>query len=92
MELDASGNRDISSAYEAYRQAMLRNGRIPTLWNSVAILYYRVGQLRDSFDALSRAIRLNPYVWTVWYNLGILVCLPYHSKTDSDSRTDRFIV
>ena len=64
-----------SKAYEAYQQAVYRDGRNPTFWCSIGVLYYQINQYRDALDAYSRAIRLNPYISEVWYDLGTLVCL-----------------
>jgi tetratricopeptide (TPR) repeat protein len=61
-------------AYEAYQQAVYRDGRNPTFWCSIGVLYYQINQYRDALDAYSRAIRLNPYISEVWYDLGTLVC------------------
>jgi cytochrome c-type biogenesis protein CcmH/NrfG len=36
------------------------------------VLYYQINQYRDALDAYSRAIRLNPYLSEVWYDLGTL--------------------
>ena len=64
-------------AYEAYQQAVYRDGRNPTFWCSIGVLYYQINQYRDALDAYSRAIRLNPYISEVWYDLGTLVgCVP----------------
>lgn len=62
-------------AYEAYQQAVYRDGRNPTFWCSIGVLYYQINQYRDALDAYSRAIRLNPYISEVWYDLGTLVWL-----------------
>lgn len=62
-------------AYEAYQQAVYRDGRNPTFWCSIGVLYYQINQYRDALDAYSRAIRLNPYISEVWYDLGTLVSL-----------------
>lgn len=62
-------------AYEAYQQAVYRDGRNPTFWCSIGVLYYQINQYRDALDAYSRAIRLNPFISEVWYDLGTLVCL-----------------
>lgn len=59
-------------AYEAYQQAVYRDGRNPTFWCSIGVLYYQINQYRDALDAYSRAIRLNPYISEVWYDLGTL--------------------
>lgn len=60
-------------AYEAYQQAVYRDGRNPTFWCSIGVLYYQINQYRDALDAYSRAIRLNPNISEVWYDLGTLV-------------------
>lgn len=62
-------------AYEAYQQAVYRDGRNPTFWCSIGVLYYQINQYRDALDAYSRAIRLNPYISEVWYDLGTLVIM-----------------
>lgn len=62
-------------AYEAYQQAVYRDGRNPTFWCSIGVLYYQINQYRDALDAYSRAIRLNPSISEVWYDLGTLVSL-----------------
>jgi len=59
-------------AYDAYQQAVYRDGRNPTFWCSIGVLYYQINQYRDALDAYSRAIRLNPYLSEVWYDLGTL--------------------
>ncbi len=60
------------SAYDAYQQAVFRDGRNPTFWCSIGVLYYQINQFKDALDAYSRAIRLNPYLSEVWYDLGTL--------------------
>ena len=67
-------------AYEAYQQAVYRDGRNPTFWCSIGVLYYQINQYRDALDAYSRAIRLNPYISEVWYDLGTLVCQIWKRK------------
>jgi cytochrome c-type biogenesis protein CcmH/NrfG len=73
-------------AYEAYQQAVYRDGRNPTFWCSIGVLYYQINQYRDALDAYSRAIRLNPYISEVWYDLGTLVRYPsfIHEMTSAD--------
>lgn len=61
-----------NKAYEAYQQAVYRDGRNPTFWCSIGVLYYQINQYQDALDAYSRAIRLNPYISEVWYDLGTL--------------------
>jgi glucose repression mediator protein len=70
-------------AYEAYQQAVYRDGRNPTFWCSIGVLYYQINQYRDALDAYSRAIRLNPYISEVWYDLGTLVstCITTKERT-----------
>ena len=65
-------NQRYNKAYEAYQQAVYRDGRNPTFWCSIGVLYYQINQYRDALDAYSRAIRLNPYISEVWFNLGSL--------------------
>lgn len=71
-------------AYEAYQQAVYREGRNPTFWCSIGVLYYQINQYRDALDAYSRAIRLNPFISEVWYDLGTLVRLSssLHKRVD----------
>lgn len=73
-------------AYEAYQQAVYRDGRNPTFWCSIGVLYYQINQYRDALDAYSRAIRLNPYISEVWYDLGTLVSsiFPRHADLVRD--------
>lgn len=56
-----------NDAYNAYQQAVYRDGRNPTFWCSIGILYYQINQYPDALDAYGRAIRLNPYLSEVWY-------------------------
>jgi glucose repression mediator protein len=59
-------------AYEAYQQAVYRDGRNPTFWCSIGVLYYNINQYRDALDAYSRAIKINPFISEVWFDLGSL--------------------
>lgn len=61
-----------NKAYEAYQQAVYRDGQNPTFWCSIGVLYYQIHQYHDALDAYSRAIRFNPYIPEVWRNLGAL--------------------
>lgn len=61
-----------NKAYEAYQQAVYRDGKNPTFWCSIGVLYYQINQYRDALDAYSRAIRLNSFISEVWFNLGSL--------------------
>ncbi|KAI9143845.1 hypothetical protein BKA69DRAFT_1109074 [Paraphysoderma sedebokerense] len=61
-----------NKAYEAYQQAVYRDGRNPIFWCAIGVLYFQISQYRDALDAYSRAIRLNPYISEVWFDLGTL--------------------
>ncbi|KAJ1960195.1 glucose repression mediator protein [Dipsacomyces acuminosporus] len=61
-----------NKAYEAYQQAVYRDGNNATYWCSIGVLYYQINQFRDALDAYSRAIRINPYLSEVWFDLGAL--------------------
>ncbi|KAF9263059.1 TPR-like protein [Marasmius fiardii PR-910] len=61
-----------NEAYQAYQQAVYRDGRNPTFWCSIGVLYFRINQFRDALDAYSRAIKINPYIPEVWFDLGLL--------------------
>ncbi|KAF9258046.1 TPR-like protein [Marasmius fiardii PR-910] len=64
--------RKCSKAYEAYQQAVYRDGRNPASWCSIGALYFQTNQFRDALDAYSRAIRIDPFMPEVWFNLGLL--------------------
>ena len=57
-----------NEAYNAYQQAVYRDGRNPTFWCSIGVLYYQINQYPDALDAYGRAIRINPYLSEVWYD------------------------
>jgi general transcriptional corepressor CYC8 len=61
-----------SKAYEAYQQAVYRDSRNSNFWCSIGVLYWEINQFRDALDAYTRAIRLNPYIPEIWFNLGTL--------------------
>ncbi|KEI42624.1 uncharacterized protein L969DRAFT_163465 [Mixia osmundae IAM 14324] len=63
---------NFGKAYEAYQQAVYRDGKNAAFWCSIGVLYYEINQFHDSLDAYSRAIRINPYISEVWFNLGAL--------------------
>lgn len=44
----------------------------PTFWCSIGVLYFQINQFRDTLDAYSRAIHINPYISQVWFDLGSL--------------------
>ena len=68
-----SQNLYINRANKAYQQAHDNFHRCDTLWMSVGLLFYFVGQFGDCFDSFVSSIRLNPKIPLVWRNLGILV-------------------
>ena len=49
-----------------------RDGKNPTFWCSIGVLYYQINQFNDALEAYGRAIHLNPYISEVWYDLGTL--------------------
>lgn len=59
--------------YECLREALYIQSKCPSFWISFGILYWKVNQYRDSLDALNRSIRLNPFHYEAWFNLGVLV-------------------
>lgn len=63
------------NAHVKYQQAIYRDDRFPGYWISMGVLYYAANSYRRSLDALSRGIRLNPYISEAWYNLGVLVSI-----------------
>ena len=62
-----------SKAYEAYQQAVYRDGRNPTFWCSIGVLYYQINQYRDALDAYNRANRLKPNKYHIKYHLRKLM-------------------
>lgn len=65
-------SQEYKRAYEAYQQAVYRDGHDPKFWISIGILYSQIPQFNDALDAYSRAVRLNPYIPESWFNLGSL--------------------
>ncbi|KAJ2676819.1 glucose repression mediator protein [Coemansia spiralis] len=61
-----------NKAYEAYQQAVYRDGNNANYWCSIGVLYFQINQYRDALDAYSRAIRINPFLSEVWFDLGAL--------------------
>ncbi|KAH7909345.1 hypothetical protein BJ138DRAFT_1011024, partial [Hygrophoropsis aurantiaca] len=61
-----------NNAYEAYQQAVYRDGRNQTFWCSISVLYFQINQFHDALNPYSRAIRINPNVPEVWFDLGSL--------------------
>lgn len=70
-------------AYDAYQQAIYRDGKQPSYWCSIGILYFQIGQYKDALDGYIRAIHLNGKLWTVWANLGILYEHCANQKADA---------
>ncbi|KAJ2473741.1 glucose repression mediator protein [Coemansia sp. RSA 2322] len=64
--------RQFNKAYEAYQQAVYRDGNNANYWCSIGVLYYMINQYRDALDAYSRAIRISPLLSEVWFDLGAL--------------------
>jgi tetratricopeptide (TPR) repeat protein len=61
-----------NKAYEAYHEAVIRDGGNPSFWCSIGVLYYQIKQYHDALNAYTRAISLNPYISEIWYDLGTL--------------------
>jgi len=59
-------------AYEAYQQAVYRDGKNPAYWCSIGVLYFNINQYHDALDAYTRAVRIHPFIPEIWQNLGIL--------------------
>ncbi|KAF8963665.1 hypothetical protein BDZ97DRAFT_987992 [Flammula alnicola] len=62
--------QNYSKAYEAYQQAVYRDGKNPIYWCDVGRLYAKLYQWSDAVDAYSRGIRVNPYISEIWACLG----------------------
>ena len=61
-----------NKAYEAYQQAVYRDGQNPTFWCCIGVLYFQINQFHDALNAYSRAIRINLYISEAWFDLGSL--------------------
>ena len=59
-------------AYEAYQQAVYRDGKNPAYWCSIGVLYFNISQYHDALDAYTRAVRIHPFIPEIWQNLGTL--------------------
>lgn len=64
--------RQPTKAYDAYQQAVYRDGRNAAFWNSIGLLYFQIGQFRDALDAFTRAVHHAPQTAALWWNLGLL--------------------
>jgi len=60
------------NAFDAYQQAIYRDGSHPAVWCSIGILYFKSYQSRVAFDAYRRAVCLEPNIFEVWFNIGSL--------------------
>ena len=65
--------RQYVKVHEAYQQVVCLYSCCAAFWLSVAVWYFQLTELKECRDALATAIRLNPYLPDLWYNLGILV-------------------
>jgi len=45
-------NGNYGKAYEAYQQAVYRDGKNPAFWCSIGVLYYQITQYHDALDAV----------------------------------------
>jgi tetratricopeptide (TPR) repeat protein len=61
-----------AKAYDAYQQAVYRDGRNAAFWNSIGILYAGMAQFRDALDAYTRAVHHAPGNGVIWFNLHLL--------------------
>lgn len=59
-------------AYEAYQQAVYRDGKNSAYWCSIGVLYFNIVQFHDALDAYTRAVRIHPWIPEIWQNLGCL--------------------
>ena len=59
-------------AYEAYQQAVYRDGKNSAYWCSIGVLYFNINQYHDALDAYTRAVRIHPWIPEIWSNLGTL--------------------
>ncbi|KAF9768251.1 hypothetical protein IL306_014479 [Fusarium sp. DS 682] len=64
--------QDYKKVYQCLQDALSLKFRCPSIWLTVGTLYFRVNQYQDSFEALSRAVRLNHHLFEPWHNLGVL--------------------
>jgi hypothetical protein len=57
------------------QQAVYRDGRNPTFWCSIGVLYFQINQFRDALDAYSCAIRINHW-WSAACCIRSSGCAP----------------
>jgi tetratricopeptide (TPR) repeat protein len=55
-------NKNTKKLMMLINKLVYRDGRNPTFWCSIGVLYYQINQYRYALDAYSRAIKLNPYL------------------------------
>lgn len=67
----AGGN--FVQSYAFLQQAIYRAPNVPEIWTTVGRLFYAIHQSRDSLNYIARSVRLNPFLWINWHNLGVLV-------------------
>ncbi|KAI0106388.1 hypothetical protein GGR51DRAFT_559805 [Nemania sp. FL0031] len=59
-------------AHNAFRRAVWREPRSPSIWITIGIAYYKVNQYRDSLHGLSLSLTYHPMIWQAWFNMAIL--------------------
>jgi tetratricopeptide (TPR) repeat protein len=64
---------DYERAYQCLQTTIYLEPRCPSFWITLSILYFNIGQNKDSLDALTKAVGLNAHIHEPWYNLGVLV-------------------
>lgn len=64
---------DFVQSYAFLQQAIYRAPNVPELWTTVGRLFYAIHQSRDSLNYIAESVRLNPFLWINWHNLGVLV-------------------
>jgi len=65
--------QNYKAVHECLQETVYIQPRCPSFWISCGILFWRINQYRDSLDTFARSIRLHPYHYEAWYNLGVLV-------------------
>ncbi|KAI3481677.1 hypothetical protein L1887_55810 [Cichorium endivia] len=66
-------SRTTTRAYEAYQQAVYRDGKNPTFWCSIGVLYYQINQLPATPSTPTRVPSAStPTSRMVWFDLGSL--------------------
>jgi hypothetical protein len=80
-----------NKAYEAYQQTVYRDGRNPTCWCSIGVLYFQINQFRDALDTVEDGT----FTWTIGLGWGSAILgAPYaiylHSSPLTDLRQPSF--